>query len=198
MGVTYTGQRVGYMRVSTTDQNLDRQRLAIGGCDKVFEDHVSGGSREGRKGLADAMGYVREGDLLVVASMDRLARSLRDLEEIVRTLVNKGVIVQFVKEGLFFRKEGEDPYAMFQLHLIGAVAELERSLIRERQREGIAAAKARGKKLGRKRLLASDRIQQAKIQVRAGVPKARIARELGVSRATLYRYLEAATPPELH
>ena len=195
MGVTYTGQRVGYMRVSTTDQNLDRQRLAIGGCDKVFEDRVSGGSREGRKGLAGAMSYVREGDLLVVASMDRLARSLRDLEGIVRTLVNKGVVVQFVKEDLFFRKESEDPYAMFQLHLIGAVAELERSLIRERQREGIAAARAKGKKLGRKRLLTSEQIQHARIQARTGVPKARIARELGVSRATLYRYLEIPKLP---
>lgn len=195
MGVTYTGQRVGYMRVSITDQNLDRQRLAIGGCDKVFEDRVSGGSREGREGLADAMSYVREGGLLVVASMDRLARSLRDLERIVRTLVKKGVVVQFVKEDLFFRKESEDPYAMFQLHLIGAVAELERSLIRERQREGIAAARAKGRKLGRKRLLTSEQIQHARIQARTGVPKAKIARELGVSRATLYRYLETPKLP---
>lgn len=167
----YTGQRVGYIRVSSVDQNVDRQAVALGGCDKVFTDKSSGASRDGRTQLGAALSYVREGDMFVVASMDRLARSLRDLDFIVRTHASKGVKVHFIKEDLVFQSGADDPYAVFQLQLIGAVAELERSLIRERQRDGIAEAKAQGKYLGRARALSSEQIREARNQVLAGVPQ---------------------------
>lgn len=186
---TYTGQRVGYMRVSAADQNLDRQRLAIGGCDKTFTDHASGGAMQGRQGLQDAMSYLRDGDLLVVASMDRLARSLSDLNTIVTTLTGKGVAVSFIKENLIFQPGAKDPYATFQLHLIGAVAELERSLIRERQREGIEAAKKRGAYKGRAHALTKTQAEELRSLANQGVSKASLAKMFGIGRTTVYRYL---------
>lgn len=133
---------------------------------------------------------MRDGGLVVVASMDRLARSLIDLETIVRELIDKGVIVSFVKENLTFSPGTDDAFATFQMQLIGAVAQLERSLIRERQAEGIAAAKARGVYKGRAKALTPEQVERARELVRSGVPKARIAREFGVGRTTIYRALE--------
>ena len=181
--VTYTGQRVGYMRVSSVDQNLDRQSLAIGGCGKVFSDKAPGKGVDDRQGLREALNYLREGDLFVVASMDRLARSLRDLESIVTRLTDDGVTLHFVKEDLVFRPNSEDPYARFQLHLIGAVAELERSLIRERQREGIEAAKARGVYTGRARVLTDEQAREAKALAKQGMTKKALAQKHGIGRS---------------
>ena len=139
------GQRVGYLRVSTADQNTDRQLDGIP-LDKVFTDHASGKDTK-RPELARALDYVREGDSLVVHSMDRLARNLEDLRRVVRELTAKGVRVEFVKEGLTFTGE-DSPMNNLLLSLLGAVAEFERSMILERQREGIAIAKAAGKYKG--------------------------------------------------
>lgn len=182
-----TGQVVGYGRVSSTSQNEARQVEALSDCDRVFIDKASGKNVE-RPELAAALDYVREGDTLTVPSMDRLARNLDDLRSIVRGLTDKGVRVQFIKEGLMFT--GEDgAMSTLLLSMLGAVAEFERSLIRERQAEGIAIAKANGVYKGRKPSLNAEQVAEARQQVSQGVPKAKVARDLGVSRQTLYAAL---------
>lgn len=186
------GQVVAYLRVSSADQNTARQIEAVGSVDRTFEDHVSGKSRAERPGLTECLRYCREGDRLKVASMDRLARSLPDLLALVQELTGHGVEVEFVKEALTFRPGHADPYAAFQLHVLGAVAELERSLIRERQREGIAAARLRGDyagRGGRPRALSPDQVEEVRQRVRDGEDKSAIARDLGVSRSSVYRAL---------
>lgn len=186
-----SGQKVGYARVSTGEQNLDRQVAQLK-AEKVFTyftDKRSGGSRE-RPGLDEAMRYVRAGDQLVFTSMDRCARSLIDLYSIVEELVQRGVSVKFIKEGQTYSKEST-PVAKLMLGLLGAVAEFERSIIRERQAEGIARAKARGVYKGRAKVLSEDQVAQAKQWVELGVPKAEVARRLGIGRTTVYNYLAA-------
>ncbi len=180
------GQIIGYVRGSSTDQNPARQVEAIRDVEETFTDHVSGGSRETRTALPTMLRHARRGDTVRVASMDRLARSVVDLAQIVTELTGRGVRVEFVAERLSFDPGGEDPFAVFQLHLLGAVAQLERSLIRERQREGIAIAKTRGAYLGRTRRLDDAAVAQARDLDAAGVPKAKIARDLGCSRRVLY------------
>lgn len=182
-----SGQVVGYGRVSSASQNEARQVEALDGCDRVFIDTASGKSAD-RPELITALGYVREGDTLRVPSMDRLARNLDDLRAIVRDLTGKGVRVHFVKEGLTFTGEANSMNTLL-LSMLGAVAEFERSLIRERQAEGIAIAKANGVYKGRRPSLSADQIIAAKERVEAGVPKAVIARDFGVSRQTLYNAL---------
>jgi DNA invertase Pin-like site-specific DNA recombinase len=133
---------------------------------------------------------VRDGDVVLVHSMDRLARNLEDLRRIVRTLTGKGVRVEFVKEHLTF--SGEDsPMATLMLSMLGAVAEFERALILERQWEGIAAAKARGVYTGRKPALTSEQADELRRRAANGEPKAALARAYGISRETVYTYLRA-------
>ena len=184
------GQRVGYIRVSTVDQNTARQLDGVE-LDKVFEDRASGKDTK-RPQLEACLAFLREGDTLVVHSMDRLARNLMDLRGIVERLVEKGVAVQFVKEGQTFTGK-RDPMATLMLSLMGAFAEFEREMIRERQREGIAIARAAGKfsKQRAKKLTESD-VAAIKQQARDGIPKAHIAKAYGISRETLYVYLRAA------
>ena len=194
------GQIVGYARVSSTSQNLARQLEALGVVDELFTDHQSGKSRADRAGLSDALRYIRRGDTLRVASMDRLARSLIDLEQIVSDLTARKVSVEFVKERLTFSPDATaDPFATFQRQLIGAVAELERSLIRERQREGIDLAKARGVYKGRARRLTDEQIAHVRQAAAAGANKAKLATDLGVSRRLIYDVLSGsgayARPP---
>lgn len=170
------------------DQNLERQRAAVGQVDKIFEDYASGGSRK-RPQLDELLGYIRNGDQVRVASMDRLARSVIDLNQLTDEILSKGAALHFVSEKLTYSPGDSDPYAQFQMHLLGAVAQLERSLIRERQAEGIAQAKAAGKYLGRAQALSHTEIETAHNQIAEGVPKARVARALNISRSTLYRVL---------
>lgn len=179
------GQVAGYVRVSSVDQNPERQVEALGPVDRLFEDRASGGTAE-RPALRELISWAREGDAVKVHSMDRLARSVIDLHQIVDDLVAKGVSVQFLKEGLQFSQSSRDPVARLMLGVVGAVAEFERSLIRERQAEGIAVAKARGAYRGRKRALNAKDVQRARERVSEGVSKAQVARDLGVSRQTLY------------
>jgi DNA invertase Pin-like site-specific DNA recombinase len=181
-------KRVGYIRVSTLDQNTERQ-LDGQELDKVFTDKASGKDTK-RPQLQAALDYLREGDILVVHSMDRLARNLDDLRRIVLGLTSKGVLVEFVKERLTFT--GEDS-AMSQLLLsvMGAFAEFERSLIRERQREGIALAKKAGAYKGRKPSLTDEQAQRLRARITAGEKKAALAREFGISRETVYQYSRA-------
>jgi len=152
--MTMNGQRIGYIRVSSLDQNPDRQLEQIP-VDRTFTDHASG-KDVARPQLDALLRFAREGDTVVVHSMDRLARNLDDLRRIVRQLTGRGIRVEFVKEGLTFT--GEDaPMATLLLSVMGAFAEFERALIRERQREGIALAKRRGAYRGRKKALNTDR-----------------------------------------
>ena len=191
-----SGQIAGYVRVSSTDQNPDRQLAAVGVVDELFTDRVSGRSRAGRPALTEMLRHVRRGDTVRVSSMDRLARSVVDLAQLVQEMTGRGVHVEFVTEHLTFDPGSEDPFATFQLHLLGAVAQLERSLIRERQREGIEIAKTKGVYAGRARKLDDDQIAAAQQMVEGGVPKAKIARDLGCSRRVLYDALAGRGPYE--
>ena len=180
------GKTVGYIRVSTVDQNTARQLEGIT-LDKTFEDKASGKDTK-RPALAQLKDFVREGDTVVVHSMDRLARNLDDLRKTVKGFTDTGIKVQFIKEGLTFT--GEDtPMSQLMLSIMGAVAEFERSMIRERQAEGIAAAKKRGVYKGRKPSVTPELVAEMKARVAAGEAKAQIARDLGISRETLYQHL---------
>lgn len=177
---------VGYIRVSTAEQNTDRQLDGIE-LEKTFTDKASGKSTD-RPALQECLSFVREGDILMVHSMDRLARNLDDLRRIVKELTSKGIKVQFVKENLIF--SGEDsPMSNLLLSIMGAFAEFERSLIRERQMEGISKAKARGayRKNGRPKALSTEQVEEAKRLIELKVPKSEIARKFGVDRSVLYR-----------
>jgi DNA invertase Pin-like site-specific DNA recombinase len=185
------GQRVGYIRVSSLGQNPERQLEGVE-VDTVFSDTVSGKSID-RPQLAALLRFVRAGDVVVVHSMDRLARNLEDLRRLVRELTTRGVRVRFVKEQLMFSVE-DSPMATLLLSVLGAFAEFERALIRERQAEGIALAKARGAYTGRKRSLTAAQASALRARVAAGGSKAALAREYGISRQTLYQYLRPAEP----
>jgi DNA invertase Pin-like site-specific DNA recombinase len=178
-----SGKRIGYVRVSSEDQNPQRQLEGIS-VDKTFIDHASGKSRE-RPELQKCLEYIRDGDTLVVHSMDRLARNLDDLRSIVNTLTSEGIRVEFIKESLIFTGE-DSPISTLLLSVMGAFAEFERSLIRERQREGIALAKNRGAYKGRKPSLSPEQSEKIKEMIALGVPKAKLAKEFGVSRQTVY------------
>ena len=188
-GLEPTGQIVGYARVSSPEQNLDRQtsRLTDAGAQKLFTDTVSGSTRD-RPGLDAALEYLRADDTLLVASMDRLARSLVDLHTLVDELTTNGITVTFLQEGQSY-SANPSPTGKLLLGMLGAVAEFERSIIRERQAEGIARAKARGIYKGRKPV-PDEKIEQARQLISQGVPKARVARDLGISRSSLYKHIE--------
>jgi DNA invertase Pin-like site-specific DNA recombinase len=184
------GQAIGYRRVSSFDQNTIRQLDGIA-LDEVFEDKVSGKSLD-RPALLAMMKHARKGDTVHVHSMDRLARNLKDLKEIVDHLVAKGAKVRFEKENLTFSGKA-DPMAELMLHLMGAFAEFERSMIKARQMEGIAIKKAAGgyKGKGRKRDITDSKVAEIKARVAAGEKKTKIASELKISRESIYKYLRA-------
>ena len=185
---------VGYARVSSVEQNLDRQlvQLKAENVETVFGDKISGKNLD-RPGFSSMMEYVNEGDTLVICSMDRLARSLMDLLNVTRTLQAKGVTVRFLKEKLELSSSGEtSAISKFLMAMMGAVAEFERSLIRERQQQGIALAKARGVYKGRKPI-DDERLAEAKRRIASGIPKTKVAKELKIGRTTLYKYLKEQT-----
>ena len=179
------GKRVGYVRVSTVDQNELRQLDGVQ-LDKKFTDKASGKDTK-RPQLHAALEYLRDGDVLVVHSMDRLARNLDDLRRIVTELTGRGVVVEFVKEQLTFTSE-DNAMSKLLLSVMGAFAEFERALIKERQREGIALAKQKGVYKGRKPSLTSEQVKTLRARVKAGEKRAVLAREFGISRETVYQY----------
>jgi DNA invertase Pin-like site-specific DNA recombinase len=182
------GKRVGYVRVSSADQNEARQTEALAelDIDKLFMDKLSGKDTK-RPQLQAALEYMREGDVLVVHSMDRLARNMRDLLNLVAELNTKGIAVEFVKEHLNFTGD-DSPMSKLMLSILGGVAEFERSIIRERQREGIAVAKGKGAYRGRKPALTA--VQVTALRERATTEqKTALALEFGISRETLYQAL---------
>jgi DNA invertase Pin-like site-specific DNA recombinase len=180
------GKRVGYIRVSSVDQNEGRQLDGVE-LDKVFTDKCSGKDTK-RPKLKAALEYLRDGDVLVAHSMDRLARDMRDLQNLVKELTDKGVTVEFVSEKLGFTGD-DDKYATLMLHILGGVAQFERAIIKERQREGIELAKRKGLYTGRKPSLSPERVAQLRTRVAAGESKSKLAKEFKISRQTLYSAL---------
>ena len=178
--------KVGYVRVSSVDQNTDRQLDGVQ-LDKVFTDKASGKDTD-RPQLLAMLDYVREGDTIVVHSIDRLARSLSDLLTLVKELNAKGVHVQFDKENLLFTGDN-NPTQNLMLSMMGAVAEFERSMIRERQREGIVKAKERGVYKGRAKSVDDSAIRA---EVAGGLSFRKAAEKLGVSLSTVQRAMKAA------
>ena len=177
--------KIGYKRVSTLDQNLARQDL--GEVDKLFEEKVSGKSSTDRPALNAMIEFAREGDEVLVHSIDRLARDLRDLQQIIQELNEKQVTVRFLSERLTFSSDQDDAFARLQLQMMGAFAEFERNIIRKRQAEGIAKAKQRGVYKGRQASIDANAIKQ---RVAEGQGATAIAKELGISRASVYRILK--------
>lgn len=183
------GQRIGYIRVSSTDQNPERQ-LEVD-VDRTFIDYASGRDTN-RPQLNALLEFVREGDTIVVHSMDRLARNLDDLRRIVFELVDREIRVEFVKESLTFDAD-QSAMAKLLLSVMGAFAEFERAIIRERQAEGIALAKKQGVYKGRKRSLTKDQAAELQDRAAAGESKTDLAAAFGISRQTVYQYIKAAS-----
>lgn len=182
-----TGKRVGYVRVSTIEQNPDRQLEGIQ-LDKKFIDYATG-KNTNRPNLDLMLDYVREDDVVIVHSMDRLARNVKDLRKIIDDLVARKVNIQFLKENLTFSGE-QSPIANLLLMVIGSIAEFELENIKERQMEGIQIARKLGKFKGRKRVLNAEKSELIKdLMKNTRKTKTQIAKEAGISRAVLYRYL---------
>lgn len=187
-GYHLNGHHVAYIRVSSVDQNTDRQLADTGiDFDMTFTDRVSGKDRN-RPELQACLKHIRNGDHLHVHSIDRLARNMVDLLELVEEVTERGVTIEFHKEKLVFTGE-ENPFQRLQLQMMGAFAEFERAMINERQREGIAAARKKGKQIGAKPKLTSDQVAEIRARVAAGEQKKALAQEFGVSRQTLYTAL---------
>ena len=178
-----SGSNVGYIRVSSYSQNTDRQLSGVE-LDKTFTEKASAKNAK-RPQLETCLEWLRDGDILHVHSIDRLARNLFDLLKIVGELTEKGLTVIFHKENLTF-SGSSDPMAQLMLQMMGAFAEFVRSLINERRKEGMAAAKAAGKQIGAKCKLTDDNVVVIKQRLKDGGTKKGLAMECGVSRQTLY------------
>lgn len=178
---------IGYCRVSTSDQNLNLQKdeLTKFGCSKIYEDIASGAKSE-RAGLESAIDFAREENTLVIWKLDRLGRNLKDLIEIVNRLEKSGVSFVCITQNIDTRTPGGKLF----FHIFGALAEYERELIRERTKAGLTAARARGRKGGRKPAMNEEQIEQARAMM--DNPKLKIKsilKTLGISKATLYKYV---------
>src|SRR5699024_964448 len=185
------GQTVGYVRVSSADQNPARQLEQLGECHKIFTDKSSGKTRTNRKSLQELIGYVRDGDVVRVQSMDRLGRDTLDLYQILNELTDEGTTVMLLSECMTVSKDETNPTQQMMLGILAAIADFERVKIRERQAEGIAIAKAKGK-YARKPKLSDDDIEQIKVLLQLGHEKTEIARQFQVSRQTIYNALRRA------
>lgn len=181
-----TGQNIGYIRVSSEGQNTTRQLDDIK-LDRKFVDEMTGSVRS-RPQLEECLGYLRYGDTLHVHSIDRLARNLRDLQEIIEGLVVKNVSVKFHSENLVFTGD-DSPMATLTLQMMGAFAEFERTITRTRQKEGISAAKKAGKHLGRPKLDKSLS-EQAKRLKTEGLSVVEISNNMNLSRPSIYKLLK--------
>ncbi len=176
----------GYKRVSSIQQSTERQLIDVK-CDRIFEDKLSGKDRH-RPQLELLLSILREGDVVHIHSMDRLARNTRDLLNLVKEINDKGANVVFHKENLTFCQSKKDPYQNLMMTMLGAVAELERSLILERQKEGIALAKSKGKYQGKKKKLSNEQVVQL-IELSKKTSISKVAKQFGISRPTVYAYL---------
>ena len=188
-GTGQMSKQIGYRRVSSVDQNMDRQLVDIE-LDKVFEDKVSGGTTK-RPGLTDCLEYLRDGDTLHVHSIDRLARNMPDLLDIVKGLTDKGIAVHFHKENMVFGGKDAGPMQTLMFQMLGSFAEFERSIIRERQAEGIKAAQAKGTQFGAPAKLTPADKAEIRSQAADGMSVTVLARDYGVSRQTIYTAIKA-------
>ncbi|MEO7232975.1 MAG: recombinase family protein [Polaromonas sp.] len=181
---------IGYARVSTVDQNLGLQidALTKAGCQRIFDDKMSG-SRAERPGLAKALEMLREGDALVVWKLDRLGRSVKNLVNLVGELHKQGVQFKSLTDAI----DTGTSSGRFFFHVMASLAEMERELTVERTRAGLAVARQLGRKGGRKRLMTDSKIESAKKLLANGVPPRDVAKNLGVSVPTLYRWIPAST-----
>lgn len=189
-------QAVGYIRVSSIDQNTNRQLDGLS-LDRVFIDKITGSTKE-RPQLQQMLDYVRYGDMVIVHSLDRLARNFDDLLAIIKELNQKGVSFKSLQENITINATGNNPIDVLILHIFGAIAQFNRSLIREAQREGIAKAKARGVYKGRKSVLTADTVAKIEALIKERnssvenykkLSNTDIAKQVGISKSTLYRYL---------
>ena len=178
--------KVGYARVSSVDQNLDVQleTLKSFGCEKIYQEKVSGTSTQGRNELKECIEFVREGDELVITRIDRLARSVLDLQLIVKELSDKGVNLSATEQPI----STKDATSKCFLDMLGVFAELETNLRKERQNEGILRAKQKGVYKGRKSSIDADKIRELKV---SGMGATAIAKEMGIHRDSVYRVLKA-------
>jgi DNA invertase Pin-like site-specific DNA recombinase len=183
---------IGYARVSTQDQNLDLQREALtkAGCQKIFDDKMSG-SRAERPGLSKALELLREGDALVVWKLDRLGRSVKNLVDLVAELHKQGVQFKSLTDAI----DTGTPSGRFFFHIMASLAEMERELTVERTRAGLEVARQLGRKGGRKRQMTDSKIESAKKLLANGIPPRDVAKNLGVSVPTLYRWVPASAHP---
>lgn len=184
------GQKVGYVRVSSVEQNTGRQLEGIE-VDRIFIDRASGKNTD-RPKFQEMLSYVREGDMIVVHSMDRFARSLKDLVTELDKLVKRGIAIQFVKENITFTAQST-PMDNLMLQLMGAFAQFEREIILERQKEGIKLAAAQGKYKGRVNKLSPTQAETLRQTWNEGKYPSKIAlgKAFGISRQAVYRYLKA-------
>ena len=182
---------IGYARVSTTDQDLALQldALAKVGCARVFEDKASGAKAD-RPGLAAALGFVREGDILTVWKLDRLGRSLPHLIEAVNALETRGVSFRSLTEAI----DTTTPGGRLVFHIFGALGQFERDLIRERTRAGLDAAAARGRQGGRKPVMTEEKLRRAQTLLVQGLTVREVAARIKVGKTALYAALAQADP----
>ena len=180
---------IGYARVSTDEQHLQLQLDALkkAGCKRVFTDKA-GGTQPERKGLAEALSHLREQDALVVCKLDRLGRTVKGLVDLVGELERRRVHFQSLTDGI----NTKTPAGRFFFHMMASLAQMERELLVERTRAGLATAKRLGRVGGRRRRMTDSKIQSGKTLLRNGVPPKEVARNLGVSVPTLYRWLPAS------
>lgn len=179
--------RIGYARVSTEDQSIDLQIDALNRarCDRIFTDHGISGMAADRPGLLDALECLKLGDTLVVWRLDRLARSMRDLTDTIGGLHTRGIGFQSICEHI----DVSSAFGEFVMHVLSAVAHFERALIIERTRAGMAAAKARGARFGRKPVLNEEELKEALFLIGKGMSVEATASQIGIGRSTLYRYI---------
>lgn len=185
--INSAGKRLGYIRVSTIDQKSARQLEGVE-MDKRFIDYASG-STTNRPQLKALIDYAREDDIVLVHSMDRLARNVKDLINLIDSFIKKKIKVQFIKENLIFNGK-DSPMSKLLLMILGAVAEFEREIILERQKEGIQIAKRAGKYKGKKKILNAEKIQLLKQQLETSRKSiSQLAKDAGISRTTFYKYI---------
>jgi DNA invertase Pin-like site-specific DNA recombinase len=176
--------KIGYARVSTGEQSLDAQLDALRPCcEKVFTDKISS-RKDDRPGLRKCLEYMRAGDVLVITKLDRLARSLKELIQMVDDLKKRGIQVNSLEDSI----DTTTPQGTFFFHLFGAVAEFERDLIRQRTMAGLSAARARGRTGGRRLIMTREKRDAVSKLLQAGIDPLVIAKQVGISKTTLYRY----------